>query len=322
MKHLLLFCCLLSLLTACVPKQQYAALEAERNYYRKQTVLADSLADQRAIATYDEVEDSGTELRQKIQEIESLKATNIALNQSYQDIRKRYDELLDQSQRMLSENGEQITSSQQYLAERSAALAAQEAALRQRELNLQARESSPPPAGSSEGPTAYGQVAAPGSNNGIPPLSEAQNSALMVNNILNDLSQLLANNVATADFSIAPAGTNRLEFTLAESVLFTDGFTLGRSGQSLLARVAQVMKNYPAADFVVIGHAYGHASPLRAYEDSTDKAINICEYLTGVGIDGRKIIAGGKGEFDPAGEVATAAGQSANSRIDFQIIVP
>ena len=49
-----------------------------RNYYRNQATLADSLADQRAISSYDEVDLNGNELTQRIRQVESLTATNIA----------------------------------------------------------------------------------------------------------------------------------------------------------------------------------------------------------------------------------------------------
>lgn len=327
MKHLSFLLLVALAFSSCVPKSQYAALETERNYYRNQTTLADSLADQRAISSYDEVEVTDNELSQRIQEVESLRATNIALNKSYQDIRARYDELLDQSQSMLAENGEQVTGLQQNLADRTAAVAAREAELRQLELDLQAREEAIArvegdyaPAVGNE-PNAYGRVTAV--DPGRPALSGAQNAALTMNNIQNDLNQLLANNLLATNFQVVPVGTNRLQVTLAEVALSEDGFTVSSNGQMLLRRMAQVLRNYPGSEFIITGHSDNqNPNALRAYEDSTDKAINVAQQLINFGLDPGQIIAGGKGFYAPVGDSATAEGRQANRRTDLYIIIP
>ncbi|MEO0733847.1 MAG: hypothetical protein AAFZ52_13505, partial [Bacteroidota bacterium] len=75
MKYFLPAAVLAVLVSACVPKTQYDALETERNYYRNQTVLADSLEDLRAINTYDEVNLTDNDLAQRIRQVEALTAT-------------------------------------------------------------------------------------------------------------------------------------------------------------------------------------------------------------------------------------------------------
>jgi len=327
MKYLLTLLVLGALITGCVPKNQYQALETERNYYRNQTVLADSMADLRAIQSYDAVDVGGNELNQRIQQVESLTATNIALNSSYQDLKGRYEELLTQSQSLLATNGDQVTGLQQNLAERTAQVAAREAELRQMELDLRAREESIAriegdytPAGGGE-PTSYGQVTF---NDNRPALSAGQNAALTLNNVQNDLNQLLSNSLPGTSYVVAPAGINRLQVTLAESAWTEDGFTASPSGQQLLRRVASLLRNYPSAEYVVTGHANGGSAgnALRAYEDSTDKAINVAQQLVNFGLDPGKITAGGKGFYAPVGNSATPEGQTANQRMDLFIVIP
>lgn len=328
MKYLLALLTLGAVLTGCVPKNQYQALETERNYYRNQTVLSDSMDDLRAIQSYDEVDVGGSnELSQRIRQVEGLTATNIALNNSYQSLQSRYEELLTQSQSLLSESGNQVTGLQQNLAERTASVAQREAELRQLEMDLQAREQSIAriegdyiPAGGSE-PAAYGTVTAGG---GRPPLSAGQNAALTLNNIQSDLNQLLANNLTGNTYVVAPAGINRLQVSLAEATLSDDGFTVSPSGQNLLRRIASMLRNYPGAEYIVTGHASGNSdgNTLRAYEDSTDKAINVAQQLVNFGLDPSKITAGGKGFYAPIGSNATPEGQAANRRMDIFIVIP
>lgn len=326
MKQLIPLLALVAVLAGCVPKAQYEALETERNYYRNQTVLADSMEDLRAIQTYDEVDVEGNELGQRIRQVESLTATNIALNDSYQALKSRYDELLTQSQSLLSESGEQVSGLQQNLAERTAQVAQREAELRQLEMDLRAREENIAriegdytPAGGGE-PTAYGQVTFDG---GRPPLSANQNAALVLNNVENDVNQLLANRLPVGSYVLAPAGNNRLQLSLRDAAWTTDGFTVSPAGQQLMSRFSAVMRNYPSAEFIVVGHSGGTTTnALRAYEDSTDKAINLAQQLVNYGLNPAKIIAGGKGFYDPIGSNATPEGQASNQRTDVYILIP
>lgn len=325
MKNLFCLIVLMAIFSSCVPKTQYEALETERNYYRNQSTLADSLADQRAIQSYDEVDLTGNELDQRIRQVESLTATNISLNQSYQSLKGRYEELLTQSQSMLSTSGNEVSGLQQNLADRTAQVAGREADLRQKELDIQAREEAIAriegdytPAGGGE-PSAYGRVT---TTDNRPGLSGSQNAALLINTIQSDMNQLLANRPGTS-YIIANAGTNRLQITLAETNLSADGFTISPAGQSLLRRMATTLRNYPSAEFTIVGHAdAANGNALRAYEDSTDKAINVAQQMVNFGLDPGKITAGGQGFYAPVGNSATPEGQQANRRTDIFITVP
>lgn len=328
MKNLIATLLLAALFFSCIPRNQYDSIVTERNYYRNQSALADSLADQRAISSYDEVDLTGSELTQRIRQVEALTATNVSLNQSYQDLEVRYNELLGQSQSMLSDNGSEVTGLQQSLAERSAQVSAREQELRQLELDLQARqeaiervEGDYAPAGGGQ-PVSYGTVSRdPGLR---PPLSESQNAALKVNTIQNDLNQLLASaGLPGNSYVVAPAGNNRLQVSLAEGNLSSDGFTISLAGQQLLRRMATTLRNYPSVEYTVIGHADGaNPNALRAYEDSTDKAINVAQQLVNYGLDPAKITAGGKGFYSPVADSSTPAGQAANRRMDILLTVP
>jgi len=238
MKQILIASLLMALtITACVPQEQYAALETERNYYRNQAALADSLNDQRAISSYDEVDLVGSDLKQRIHQVEALTATNVALNQSYQSLQERYEELLGQSQQMLSNNGDKVSGLQQSLAERTTALSQREDELRQLEANLTAREeaiarieSDYQTAGEAPGiyssnssaPQAYG------SNAARPALSAQQNAALRINEIQSDLSQILARYPVSAQ-NMEAEGADKLRVTLGESLLSSDACGLTKT---------------------------------------------------------------------------------------------
>jgi chemotaxis protein MotB len=331
MKQLLIASLLMALaFTACVPKDQYAALETERNYYRNQATLADSLNDQRAISSYDEVDLTGNELKQRIRQVESLTATNVALNQSYQSLQVRYEELLGQSQQMLSTSGDKVSGLQQSLAERTTALGQREDELRQLEANLAAREAAIARVESDyqtagEAPGTYSSTSstpqAYGSNAARPALSAQQNAALRINEIQSDLSQILARYPVSAQ-NMEAEGSDKLRVTLGESLLSSDGYTINPAGQSLLRSIAGALRSHPSAEILVVGHADNSGgNALRAYEDSSDKAINVATQLINFGLSPRKLTIAGKGFYDPVTNGITQADLQKNRRTELLISV-
>lgn len=316
--------------TACVPKEQYAALETERNYYRNQSTLADSLNDQRAISSYDEVDLVGNDLNQRILQVESLTATNVALNQSYQSLQVRYEELLGQSQQLLNTSGDQVSGLQQSLAERTTAVSQREDELRQLEANLAAREEAIArvegdyqTAGDAPG-TYASSVSSPqayGSNATRPPLSADQNAALRINEIQSDLSQILARYPVSAQ-KMEAEGSDKLRVTLGESLLSSDGFSINPAGQSLLRSIAGALRTHASAEILVVGHADNSGgNALRAYEDSSDKAINVATQLINFGLSPRKLTIAGKGFYDPVSNGITQADLQKNRRTELVISV-
>jgi chemotaxis protein MotB len=331
MKQILIPILLMAIaITACVPKDQYAALETERNYYRNQSSLADSLNDQRAISSYDEVDVTGVELDQRIRQVESLTATNVALNNSYQSLQMRYEELLGQSQQMLNTSGDQVSGLQQSLAERTTAISQREDELRQLDATLTAREeaisrveSDYQTAGDAPGTYASSQSSpqAYDSNATRPALSAEQNSALRINEIQSDLSQILARYPVSAQ-KMEAEGSDKLRVTLGESLLSSDGFSVNTAGQSLLRSIASILRTHASAEILVVGHADNSGgNALRAYEDSSDKAINIATQLINFGISPRKLTIAGKGFYDPVSNGITQAALEKNRRTELVISV-
>lgn len=331
MKQILTASLLLALaVSACVPKEQYSALETERNYYRNQSALADSLNDQRAISSYDEVDVVGNDLNQRIRQVESLTATNVALNQSYQSLQTRYEELLGQSQQMLSTSGDQVSGLQQSLAERTTTISEREDELRQLEATLSAREEAISrieadyqTAGDAPG-TYASSVSSPqayGTNVVRPALSADQNAALQINQIQSDLSQILARYPVSAQ-QMNVEGSDQLRITLGESLLSSDGFSINTSGQSLLRSIAGTLRTHTSAEVLVIGHADNSGgNALRAYEDSSDKAINVATQLINFGLSPRNLTIAGKGFYDPVTNGITQADLQKNRRTELLISV-
>jgi|GEM_PF-2379448 len=335
MKKLLFPVLLLTIaLSSCIPRDQYSAMETERNYYRNQTIMADSLADQRAISSYDEVDLAGNEVNQRIRQVESLTATNLALNESYQSLQLRYDQLLSQSQQMLSQSGTDVTGLQTDLADRNLRADQREAELRQLEVDLRAREAAIRrieqdfvPAGGGD-PATYGNSPATpqaygtrSGDNVRAGLTVNQNNALRINEIQSQLSQLLSGYPSTAYF-LAKEAPGQLRVTLGEGLLFTDGFVISANGQNLLRGIAEVLRMQATSEALVVGHTDNtDPNSLRAYEDSSDKAINVAQQLLNFGMSPHTITIGGKGFYAPVSNGITPADLEANRRMEILVSV-
>jgi len=315
-------------LTACVPKDQYNTALTELNYYRSQVEQSDSLRANEAISTYNNSGTMELELQRRIQEVESLTATNLSLNRSFQDLKSRYDQLLSQDQDLLKASGDQVSTLQQNLADRAAQVSEQEQILRQKEIELQSREqqlaqlesgnagASPASYGAVNAtPTTYGSTPAPAA------LTDAQSSALRQNQLQNQLTQTLIN-YPRNEVMVAPVGSAEVQITLSQAQMFSDGYTLSAAGANVLQRVAAILQAYPDAEVTIIGHSDLADSPIVAYENSTDRAINVAQNLISHGLNPRSILAAGQGYYAPVAGNNTSAERAANRRTVIVIALP
>lgn len=318
MKQLLLLIISCGVLAGCVPNRQYESLRIERDYYRNKTVEADSLADLRALTTYEEIDNDDAERATMIRQVESLTATNKALNESYTSLAARYDDLLNQNQKLLTNTGEEVTGLQQSLADRTREISRREAEIRKLELDIQAREQAVTRLESDLAP-AGGTVV---KQRGATSFNPQQQFALRMNQVQNELNQQLSYLPANT-YIISPAGVNRLQISLAEGLLTNDGIELSRQGLDLVRRMAATLRNYPTAEVAVVGHADGsETDATMAYEESTDKAINIAQQLIDAGVVAGNVTAGGKGFYAPVTDSSTAEGRAANRRLDIYFTLP
>jgi hypothetical protein len=95
MYRFLPFLVLCALVSGCVPKSQYDALVVERDYYRKQTINQDSLADARIQSVTDSITIGQYDERARIRQVEELTASNLILQQDLSQLRQRYEALVE-----------------------------------------------------------------------------------------------------------------------------------------------------------------------------------------------------------------------------------
>lgn len=119
----------------------------------------------------------------------------------------------------------------------------------------------------------------------------------------------------------------RMLVDLPSNVLFASGSAdLQEAGKPTLAEVANVLKQFPARQFLVAGHT--DSQPIVktvAFKDNWDlsaaRALTVTKFLIEKGLKPRTVAAAGYGEFDPVGNNKTEPGRQQNRRIEI-ILLP
>lgn len=288
MNRALTLICLTVCLSACVPKAQYDTLVTERDYYREQKLVADSLATLRTRTTNDSIRDQRTTERDLVKRIEDLTATNLLLQQQLAEVQSRYNTLFQQNSELLAAGSNEMVDLRQQLLDRSTELDRREAMLEQRDRQLEARETQ------------------------LTSLERPRTPAPAVTEELSELAslhdRLQQDLLASVDSGYVLSGVDnqKLSLTLAESLLF-DGDLVHFSGRQLLRRIAATLRRYPSTTYTLIGHTDSSTDDAtEAYQRSSRRAALVAEQLVAFGIDPARIVAGGKGFYgarNAAGEI-------------------
>ena len=138
--------------------------------------------------------------------------------------------------------------------------------------------------------------------------------------------KIIAGLSALADSGISTEFKNGLLYvSLPESMLFKEGSaTLGKEYKQALSPLASVLNNYPKVQVYVVGHTDTLKIHTARFEDnwslSTERANSIVRVLmNSYGMDPARLLAGGRGRYNPVASNSTKEGRAQNRRI--QIIL-
>ncbi len=127
---------------------------------------------------------------------------------------------------------------------------------------------------------------------------------------------------ATRGTGIAVTQTqdNQLKLDIPSDI----SFAVGRSDiqpnfAPMLDRFAESLRNNPNTDVRIIGHTDNTGSAAVNDPLSLDRAASTRNYLTGRGVDGRRITIEGMGERQPIATNETAQGRSRNRRVEIYV---
>lgn len=124
---------------------------------------------------------------------------------------------------------------------------------------------------------------------------------------------------ATQGTGIAVSQTqdNQLKLDIPSDISFAVGRSDIQSNFApVLDRFADGLRNHPNTDVRIVGHTDNTGSDAVNDPLSLDRAASTRNYLTGRGIDGRRISIEGMGERQPIATNDTAQGRSRNRRVE------
>ena len=121
---------------------------------------------------------------------------------------------------------------------------------------------------------------------------------------------------------------NMLSVDLAEQIFFDSGkATLKPGGKDVLKKVGDALKGYENKIIRVVGHTDNVpvAKSLQGtfptnWELSVARATNVVRYLQEVGVPPERMVASGRGEYDPVATNDTPEGRAYNRRVDVVIL--
>jgi len=127
---------------------------------------------------------------------------------------------------------------------------------------------------------------------------------------------------ATQGTGIAVTQTqdNQLKLDIPSDISFAVGRSDIQSNFApVLDRFAEGLRNNPNTDVRIIGHTDNTGSDAVNNPLSLERAASTRNYLTGRGIDGRRISIEGMGERQPIATNETADGRSRNRRVEIYV---
>ena len=127
---------------------------------------------------------------------------------------------------------------------------------------------------------------------------------------------------ATQGTGIAVTQTqdNQLKLDIPSDISFAVGRSDIQSNfMPVLDRFAEGLRNNPNTDVRIIGHTDNTGSDAVNDPLSLDRAASTRNYLTGRGVDGRRISIQGMGERQPIATNDTAQGRSRNRRVEIYV---
>ena len=140
MKNYMVSATLLVLLfSACVTPQDATELNEQVDYYKDQALQADSIRTEYR-NLQEEKRMTEVDLNNMMSELERLRATNISLNRSYQEVLSKFNAQIDQNQQVVATTSYENLTLQEQLAQKQTTLDNRERQLAQTEYELRNKD--------------------------------------------------------------------------------------------------------------------------------------------------------------------------------------
>ncbi len=140
-----------------------------------------------------------------------------------------------------------------------------------------------------------------------------------------DLQGEIDNSLVAADTAMNNLGENPDPRDVARALSLQvvnfelDEALIPDANKPYLDRAAQLIKEVPGVELMIIGHTDKQASNDYNMKLSQDRANAVKDYLVSKGVDASKLMTKGMGETDPIATNATEQGRFRNRRIEFTV---
>lgn len=301
-------------MSACVPQKKFSTLENAHQQLLKQLAQKDSLA--KSASIQDPCSTLLSEYRKSIQTIEQLRATNLNLNQSYQDMLVRYAATMQHNQEILNQSAtiqEALRGESDQLGEK---LQAQFASLQQLQEDLLLREQR------LEKMEENFRSAIIERNEQISTLeNNMQPRGIPIGQTPDMFSQSLQENIINKELFVSETA-GRIYITVSQDLLFATGSAqLDAHGKKTLQAVAIALLQEPEMDVLIEGHTDNTGSEAQNWELSLHRAMSVCKELELRGFPAHRMTVAGRGSYAPIAPNTTKEGQAQNRRTEI-ILVP
>lgn len=106
----------------------------------------------------------------------------------------------------------------------------------------------------------------------------------------------------------------------SKTILFDyDKATIRKESYAALQSIADIMKEYPNANFLIEGHTDSRGSDAYNMKLSKERAASVHDYLVNIGMDDDRLRSEGFGEERPIATNNTAAGRQQNRRVEISL---
>lgn len=297
-------------LGSCITPEQYREVTVQKEILERRIAALDStqqLGNQDITESQETKRDYVLAMRQ----IEQLRATNLNLNQSYQELLTRYSDLVNRNRDLLATSSEaqqnlRGQADQRFLElqEKTRQLQELENQLSMREQRLRDMESS------------YGKTLEVRSQEIIDLQQQLIARDERIMRIQNTLQTTLAAFIDRNELTIKPENEG-IKLSIPDATLLNaNGTQLTQRGKELLKAITGAIYTELPLKIQVLGHTDDSANAQNNWETSLHHAFLTSMELFSQGIPPEHSTVGGKGSFQPAAPNDSRPGRAQNKRVE------
>jgi len=135
-----------------------------------------------------------------------------------------------------------------------------------------------------------------------------------------DLEKNLAPEIQAGQVRVQKLSDQVVLVTMTNQTAFDVDSTAVKTGfNSTMDKLADVVVRYGKTTLTVVGHTDSTGTQAYNQRLSERRALAVAQYLEGKGVNGMRLATAGKGETQPIASNTTAAGRTANRRVEIYV---